>query len=517
MDDNEESNSVNDVEGYQAASSSSASGDEKSKKEDDDTVTEIVTVKKRSSILSTPSKNASSTKVFPRRRRSSDFSSRSMSIDDDLSVSSLESQKLDNEGEIRSNECSNSDKVLEVRDEGEKAIVYKVESTPTQPPTVISVTSVDSTNSKNNIFSCPLGIFRTKSTPKFLLISLVAISIFSIWLYIFILYSSIPASLYNNRNLFNVINSFKYSASIVGGEAFKHFSKLSDVLITSNIENDLPFLWGTYLEADWSILDMLGSCYHLSQASTFRGKKHLPNSPLYVVKMNGMKYVNVDLFSTIEIDRAIRVGLADSNLADIVASPHLHDMANLFTYDHRGRMIVVLKHPIERSLEIYYKNLQQDLEHNTITTRGENKTSTKGLAYAYFKYDNWLTRNLNNIQDPSIKLTSKHLDIAKEILQHKFLIGKIDKIQESMRRFKTYFGWNVRDGDSSCEDYSFMKIVLANEKSKKIRNNIMSKYFLDKEDLDVVYSMNSFDLELYEYANELFNVQGKLLFDGLTS
>ena len=61
-----------------------------------------------------------------------------------------------------------------------------------------------------------------------------------------------------------------------------------------------------------------------------------------------------------------------------------------------------------------------------------------------------------------------------------------------------------------------MKIVLANEKSKKIRNNIRSNYFIDKEELDVLYTMNSFDLELYEYANELFNVQGKIIFEGST-
>ena len=101
MKEKEGCESSSDIEGYQAVSSSSTSSDDNSDKgdADEDKVTKIVRLGERSTTLS--SKKESKTKVFPRRRRSSDlsFAGESRSMDDDLSVSSLESQKLDNDNE----------------------------------------------------------------------------------------------------------------------------------------------------------------------------------------------------------------------------------------------------------------------------------------------------------------------------------------------------------------------------------------------------------------------------------
>ena len=59
-----------------------------------------------------------------------------------------------------------------------------------------------------------------------------------------------------------------------------------------------------------------------------------------------MQLVNVDLYSPADIERAIQVGLADSNLANVVISPHLHLMSKVFTEKHQGRMFVLLRNPI---------------------------------------------------------------------------------------------------------------------------------------------------------------------------
>ena len=209
--------------------------------------------------------------------------------------------------------------------------------------------------------------------------------------------------------------------------------------------------------------------------------------------------VNVDLFSVQGIDRAIKVGFADSNLADVAISPHLRLMVNVFTNKHQGRIFVLLRNPIERLLDEYYTTFM-----NAGLKIEKEKDSTSTTAIRNFtkfsSENNWLTRQLSN-QQLGIPLTSAHLEIAKDMLKHKFLIGKVDKTHESFERFKMYFGWKT---DSYLCDDQILKGA-----SSKIKNHMND---LNEDEINLIYVSNSLDMQLYDYAEYLFQQQGSQFF-----
>jgi len=86
------------------------------------------------------------------------------------------------------------------------------------------------------------------------------------------------------------------------------------------------------------------------------------------------------------------------------------------------------------------------------------------------------------------------------VLKHKFLIGKVDNIHESFERFKMYFNWKT---DSYlCDD----QIII---NSSKLKNHVKD---LNAQELNMIYDSNSFDVQLYSYAEYLFQQQGSQIF-----
>ena len=195
--------------------------------------------------------------------------------------------------------------------------------------------------------------------------------------------------------------------------------------------------------------------------------------------------VNVDLFSVQGIDRATKVGIADSNLADVAISPHLRLMVNAFTNKHQGRLFVLLRNPIERLLDEYYTTFMN--AGLNIAKEKEDTTSATTTIRNFTKFsseNNWLTRQLSNQQLGTL-LTSEHLEIAKGLLKHKFLIGKVDNMHESFERFKMYFNWKT---DSSlCDDQ------ILNDSSSKLKNYANE---LNADEINLIYDSNSLHMKL---------------------
>ena len=78
---------------------------------------------------------------------------------------------------------------------------------------------------------------------------------------------------------------------------------------------------------------------------------------LYVFEQRGSgdKFVNVDTISRPGILRAERLGLVPSGLADIVVASNLNfAIEHLFDEYHKGRVIVLFRHPVERMISKFY-------------------------------------------------------------------------------------------------------------------------------------------------------------------
>jgi len=421
---------------------------------------------------------------------SANFGSQDVDLDENRdndidSISTLESKSLESIEKINDDakkEAADIEKeISNLMDEEELRIPSSIELTPTVAP-------ISPTISKKYICSKR----KMRPSPKILLICLCSISVLSITLYLLI-YFSVPQGLFGTVDLYNSYYSVNQKQNRPAPLTVNY---LKDVSMPRNMKHDLPFLWHIPYTVDTNIRDIFGLCYNLSQASGYKEIVYLPDTPLHIVKVGGFNYVNIDLDSEAGIDRANEVGLADSNLADVVISPHLYLMANTFTEDHQGRTFVLLRHPVELLLDKHFDSLIKQDEPLTQATP-QNFTTLSSE-------NNWLTRQLSNEQ-LATSLSSQHLEDAKNTLRHKFLIGKVDDIHESFQRFKMYFGWQTTESYNACEE-PFLNMFIPTKTSQNYEKQ------LNEQELKLIYDSNSLDVQLYNYAEYLFQQQGAQLF-----
>ena len=82
-----------------------------------------------------------------------------------------------------------------------------------------------------------------------------------------------------------------------------------------------------------------------------------------------LSFLNVDTYTPNGIQRAKQLNLVTSGLVDVILSPLLHDASTLFTPTRKGRMITMLRHPIERAASLFY--FIQDTQWKQPETRNE--------------------------------------------------------------------------------------------------------------------------------------------------
>mmetsp|Transcript_7850 Transcript_7850/g.10388 ORF Transcript_7850/g.10388 Transcript_7850/m.10388 type:complete len:140 (-) Transcript_7850:190-609(-) len=119
--------------------------------------------------------------------------------------------------------------------------------------------------------------------------------------------------------------------------------------------------------------------------------------------------------------------------------------------------------------------------------------------------DNWQVRMLSG--EMSAEITVDHLNVAKEMLRRKFLIGLLEEKTESLQRFTSYFGWSLTSPEAqNCKNSKFyFEWAGSNEYPMLDYSNPA-----DQEVLQVIGKQNRFDIELYKYAVKLFEEQQSL-------
>lgn len=208
-------------------------------------------------------------------------------------------------------------------------------------------------------------------------------------------------------------------------------------------------------------------------------------------------YVNVDCSSPEGVDRGIAHNLAKSDLTDVFYSRDPYDVARLFAppTEVYGRGVVMIRNPIRRAVATY-KRLQ--------IKRPEmvDGMTLEQFATSHLLKDNFLTRTLSrNEHDP---LTEADINLAKEVLKRKFVVGLYDHFEDSVRRFEAFFGWKLGEGSNSCQS-----------------NAVQQEMNLGYNDFDTLpydsaYSAiaekNRADLELFKFAEYLYKYQERALF-----
>ncbi|KAL7540245.1 hypothetical protein ACHAXR_009968 [Thalassiosira sp. AJA248-18] len=305
---------------------------------------------------------------------------------------------------------------------------------------------------------------------------------------------------------------------------------------------DVPFYWHVPRSGGGTVNDVLGSCLHLTLAADAGGgeghgqeevcrsiplfffafptlqptiihSKFTSRASLNIINTQTLKilhfghsvsYVNVDTSTHQGISRAKNLNLVSSGLADVVISPLLHEASTLFTPTRRGRMFTIFRHPVERAASLFY--FIQETQWKQPATRNDQfaDISIEKFYNKGFAENNWMTRFLTNELTKG-ELTEKDLTIAKEVLRQKCLVGLLEEKGETFERVQKYFGWKPKnEEEQDCLEKKLEWAWPMKHKHPEIAESTRAWRLIEKA--------NKFDLELYEYAQELFAQQGELLF-----
>ena len=102
-------------------------------------------------------------------------------------------------------------------------------------------------------------------------------------------------------------------------------------------------------------------------------------------------------------------------------------------------------------------------------------------------------------------LSSDSLEIAKEVLRQKCLVGLMEQMEESIERFHSYFGF----GDEAALDCA--KTSFTRKGSSQSNKNKHPPLDGNSETYAILAQKNELDILLYFFAKELFDEQKKLI------
>lgn len=176
--------------------------------------------------------------------------------------------------------------------------------------------------------------------------------------------------------------------------------------------------------------------------------------------------VNVDVLSQEGILRARDLGLVPSKKADLIITMDVMFAGeHLFDEEHRGRILAVFRHPVERLISLFYylrvatweKGYKPDWNDITLLEWATNHTTDE--------HNNYLVHRLSN-KRPKMQVDESDVSEALHFLERRVMVGLTDRMEETVRRFNVVLG-------------------LDEEKDEKV-HKCMQDYFGDKQEVKKV-------------------------------
>jgi hypothetical protein len=262
------------------------------------------------------------------------------------------------------------------------------------------------------------------------------------------------------------------------------------------------FYWQIPRCGGTTLKHVLGTC--LRQVAAARTSADYCDMNTDVIQTCSTKvgtFVNADPSDHGGIQRCERMGLIGSGIPDVIVSSRILHAATLFDPDHQGRLFTILRNPIERAVSTFFYLQNAYWERHY---RPELKEMTI-LDYAALPdtANNWMTRWLTG-KNAEPHLTQDDLTFAKELLRRKFLILLTDEMGTSIERLLYYMNWKIPEEHFE----ETRQCLLANTKKDQGQNR--NKHLMPDEgspEYAALKAINNWDLQLFEYAQELFKVR----------
>eukprot|EP00565_Helicotheca_tamesis_P004091 CAMPEP_0185736008 /NCGR_PEP_ID=MMETSP1171-20130828/26660_1 /TAXON_ID=374046 /ORGANISM="Helicotheca tamensis, Strain CCMP826" /LENGTH=511 /DNA_ID=CAMNT_0028406487 /DNA_START=217 /DNA_END=1752 /DNA_ORIENTATION=- len=284
----------------------------------------------------------------------------------------------------------------------------------------------------------------------------------------------------------------------------------------------VPFFWHVLKSGGTTVSEICSRCFNLVRASggnstTTNDKSDNQTESLEVITIdNGVKLVNVDMATTEGIQRAKKLNLIPSALADILITPYLYESSSLFnTYEQKGQLFALFRHPIQRAVSMFHY-LQHATWEPTYSPNLKDMT-IEDYAMSESVEEDWMVRTLTNkMKDMETGLTEQDLDLAKEILRTKCVVGLTDQMEQSVDRFVQVFGWKKDVNETEGGGGGGEGAVDAQQcKDELLQSGGVNKFHHPTEvegsmAWELLKLKNVWDIQLYEYAVRLFEEQAIL-------
>lgn len=241
--------------------------------------------------------------------------------------------------------------------------------------------------------------------------------------------------------------------------------------------NDVPFFWHAHVSDEKPVKRVLTTCYAADLIELTTDED--------VEKAKQMKLVS----SLASQERVGPLSLKDKlyngqrKAPIVITSPHIREVAELFTQENMGRMFSFYRHPIDYDV---HPNLRKKLPPEAV--------------------NNFMTRLLSDVHTG--ELSFKELGIAKQVIRQTTVSGTRDLMPESIFRVGKYFGWVPTGGEGT---------KLSEEKddaiAKSCINDILQSYpgerYADHNspEWQAFYKANKMDCQLYELARSTWRGQ----------
>eukprot|EP00984_Skeletonema_dohrnii_P025535 scaffold14716_cov119-Skeletonema_dohrnii-CCMP3373.AAC.4 len=217
-------------------------------------------------------------------------------------------------------------------------------------------------------------------------------------------------------------------------------------------------------------------------------------------------YVNVDMTTRSGMLRAEKMGLVASGKADMLFAMDLSFAGeHLYDKQHKGRILGLFRHPVDRLASKFYYLQKADWEQSYRPEWAD--MSILEWAEKHNKESNVMVKKLAGLKFHDIA-TEAALRVAMRTLEKRFVVGLTDNMKESIRRFNIVM--NI-DGKTQRSQIRTCMRKFFGHGTLKTNSNPHPKLEPGSPAWDVLAQDNALDIQLYEFILVLFDQQGEVI------
>lgn len=197
-------------------------------------------------------------------------------------------------------------------------------------------------------------------------------------------------------------------------------------------------------------------------------------------------YVNVNTETSEGLLRAQKLGIVESQLVHVIASPLLAQTSILFADKLRtGRIFGLLRDPVEQALSDFHQRKMLPIDDPSYLP---DEFTLAQFVESNLLVTNAMTRALANVTGDTI-IDENHVYTAKQILHERVVVGLQAAFDESVHRFVNYFGWTIHD-----------PVCVANFEAARDHTSDHEQVLETSQEWKTLANRNWADKEVFEFA-----------------